>query len=271
MKQNLSKLAAPMLVAALALGGAQAAHADLTLQGAVGLPLNPTAQIPAKTGIRVQGDYFDLRSEGVKFYGLHAAGRIADGLEINGGVSHNSADSDAEDLSDDLGRTGLDIGVKYLFSRESDPAKVRLAVGAGYSRALLNNYHVYGVATKYLGAVSGDRVPVVGHLGLRYDQFKLNFNGGGDVKSSKVSVFGGVEVPITRTGEFAFVGELQSKNSDDDFGNKIPYSASVRYRPRGQGFAASLGFQRQGVTDRSGIFAQLGYTFDTSSAVGDAQ
>ena len=38
----------------------QANHNGLTISGAVGLPLNPTAQIPAKGGARVQANYFDL-------------------------------------------------------------------------------------------------------------------------------------------------------------------------------------------------------------------
>jgi hypothetical protein len=79
---------------ALALSlGSTSARADLTYQGAVGLPLNPTAQIPAEGGVRVQGNYYDFgdaststTSADSKLYGLYAAGRVAGKVEISGGV-----------------------------------------------------------------------------------------------------------------------------------------------------------------------------------------
>ena len=253
--KNILKSAA---LAATLLVGATAAHADQTITGAVGLPLNPTAQIPERGGIRLQGSYFDLGND-LKFYGVHAAGRIADGLEISGGVSRNSLSGNNN--GSDFDKTGIDLGVKYLFTRESDPAKVRLAVGAGYSRALLNNINVYGVASKYINTLSGDRFPLTLHAGIRYDRFRVD-TGFGDAKSNKLSAFGGAEVGLTRNNSFSAVGELGSKNAD---GGKIPYSASVRFRPQGQGFSASVGFARQGLSRDSGFFAQLGYTFSTGS------
>lgn len=229
-------------LATIALAGmTSVAHADLTINGAVGLPLNPTAQIPEPGGIRLQGNYFDL-ADGVKNYGILAAGRVAGTLEINGGVTRlDGAGFD---------RNGLAIGAKYLFSRETDPEGVRLAVGAGYDRALLKQTYAYGVASKYLGAVAEGRVPLTGHLGIRYDRFS-------DVNSRKASVFGGIEIPIAADGTFQAVGEVGSKNID---GGSIPYSASLRYRPKGQPFGASVGIARQGAGD-SGLFAQVGYTF----------
>lgn len=219
-----------------------AAHADLTINGAVGLPLNPTAQIPEQGGFRVQGNYYRLGS-GVKDYGVVGAARVASTVEVNGGVTRLSGTADD--------RTGVAFGAKYLFSRESDPAGVRLAVGAGYDRALAKQTYVYGVASKYLGTVAEGRVPITGHLGVRYDRFK-------DADSKKASVFAGVEVPVVANGSVQAVGEVQSKNFE---GGKIPYSASVRFRPQGQPFGASIGIARQGGTGRSGIFAQVGYTF----------
>jgi len=250
------------LAATVMLGAASAARADLTINGAVGLPLNPTAQIPQQGGARVQGNYYDMGDGGgvdFKQYGIYAAGRVASTIEISGGFSQFKTSPNTA-----LDESGLAIGAKYLFSRESDPAGVRLAVGVGYDRALLRNTHAYVVATKYLGAVTGDKVPITGHLGLRYDRFRP---GSGLLNSSKASIYGGVEVPFTRTGDFSFVGELQSRNNE--YSRGVPYSASVRYRPKGQGFSASLGLQRQGLTGDNGLFAQLGYSFATSQITGN--
>ncbi len=259
-------------VAALAmLGTTSAARADLTLQGAVGLPLNPTAQIPLPGGVRVQANYFDLGESfgsDAQFYGLHAAGRLGERLEINGGVSK----LDSDGFFDDFDRTGFDIGAKYLFTRETDPAGVRIAAGAGYSRALLENTYAYVVGTKSFGrGITGNSAPITGHLGLRYDRFDLG-DGFFDDDSNKLSVYGGVEVPFTRTGDFSFVGELQSKNFEGD--SEFPYSASIRYRPVGQGLSASIGIQRQGILDDNGLFAQIGYSFghsdDNTAGTADA-
>ena len=74
------------LAAVVVVGSAQAAHADLTLTGAVGLPINPTAQIPLPGGVRIQGDYFDV-DNGNQYYGIHAAGRVGGRFELNGGYS----------------------------------------------------------------------------------------------------------------------------------------------------------------------------------------
>lgn len=275
-------VAAALVLAALA--STTAAKADLSLQGAVGLPLNPTAQIPQVDGVRVQANYSDLgdlgRSTNNKLYGLYAAGRAGDRLEINGGIEKIDGNRSASLFipkvarleatpfaTYDFSRTGFAIGAKYLFTRESDPAGVRLAAGVGYSQVQFKNLYAYAVATKYLGEVSGDRVPVTAHLGVRYDRFdvsnsiKDSFFGVTGTKSSKVSAFAGVEVPFTRTGDFSFVGELQSKNNSFGSGN-TPYSASVRFRPQGQPYAVSAGVQRRGIlSNDSGLFVQLGYTF----------
>jgi hypothetical protein len=237
------------LAAAVVIGSAQGARADLNLTGEVGLPINPTAQVPSQGGIRLQGDYWDVGDD-VKFYGVHAAGRVGNApLEISGGVSRLDFSSDDE--------TGLDIGIKYLFTRESDPAGIRIAAGAGYSKALFKNKHAYIVASKYLGEVTGERVPIILHGGVRYDRFDFGDNADNE---SKVSAFIGTEIPVTRTGEWQLVGELGSKVVD---GGETPYSASIRYRPQGKGFGASLGIARHGLGSDSGVFAQIGYTFDT--------
>ncbi len=267
-------VAVPLGALVLALGGSSA-RADLTYQGAVGLPLNPTAQIPLPGGVRLQGNYFDQGnangnniSVDSKLYGLYAAGRVAGTLELSGGVQNerNRQTVFATRTSDN--RTGFTLGAKYLFSRESDPAGVRLAVGGGYGdvdtfNANGRNFHGYIVGTKYLGTLVAGRAPITGHLGLRYDRFDFGSRVN-RIRSNKGSVYAGVEVPFTRTGDFAFVGELQSKNVN---GGSVPYSASVRFRPARAPFSASLGVARQGFAD-SGFFAQLGYSFDTKK--GDA-
>ncbi len=56
MKKTIKAAIAATLIA----GMAQGARADLTLNGAVGLNLNPTAQIPLPGGVRVQGNFVDF-------------------------------------------------------------------------------------------------------------------------------------------------------------------------------------------------------------------
>ncbi len=229
---------------------AGAARADLNISGAVGLPLNPTAQIPAQGGARVQANYYDF-GDSTSEYGLFGAVRVGERIEVNGGV--NRLDGNNSDVS----RTGFAIGGKYLITRESSNAGVRLAIGAGYDRALLKNANVYVVGTKYLGALGGDRFPITAHLGVRYDNYHL---GSGFGSSNKASVFAGVEVPFTRTGDLQFVGELGSRTID---GGSTPYSAGVRYRPAGRPFGATVGIADQGFTGNNRVFAQIGYTFNT--------
>ena len=222
---------------------AGSARADLNLSGAVGLPINPTAQIPAAGGARVQANYYDLGNS-TSYYGLFGAARVGEKLEVNGGVNK------LENY-----KSGFALGAKYLISRENDPAGVRLAVGAGYNSALLKNTNAYVVATKYLGQVTNGRTPITGHLGVRYDKFD-----GGAANSDKFSVFLGAEVPVSPTGDLSAVGEIGTKIAD---GGNTPYSISVRYRPQGRPFGASIGLGQTGLGDGSRLFAQVGYTFNT--------
>lgn len=252
--KTLQKALQGAAVVAAVVASASVAKADLTLQGAVGLPLNPTAQIPEQGAVRVQGNYAEL-GQSTKLYGLYAAGRAGDNIEINGGIERLSA-------SGGYKRSGVAFGGKYLFTRESDPAGVRLAAGAGYSRAQFDNVYGYAVASKYFGSVVDGRVPITGHLGVRYDRF----GGGLFGNSNRLSVYAGAEVPVTRSGNLAVVGELQSKVVRFS-GASAPYSLSVRYRPQNQGFSASVGLMRRGIlSNDSRIFAQLGYTFGGSVA-----
>lgn len=262
-------------------------HNGLTISGAVGLPLNPTAIIPNPGSVRVQGNYYEGPSLSnpnfdidTKYYGIFAAGRPGDlPLEISGGIAKLSVNSSfdlgfggavddfyEEGVEDGLDKAGLALGAKYqLRGLADDPDGVRLAVGVGYNRALLKNMHAYFVASKAFGV--GGRA-ITGHLGLRYDRFKYSILGESE-SSGKLSVYGGAEVPLDRRGRFSLVGELASKNADDEFLAKMPYSLSLRFQ-NGNGFAISGGVQRQGLAadgsgfldaDGTGFFISAGQTF----------
>ncbi len=245
------------LAATFVLGTAGIAHADLTYQGQDGLPLNPTAQIPERDGVRIQGDYFDFGNPGggrVDDYGVHAAGRLGDNIEINGGVEKFHVPDGSP-----LDKTGFALGGKYLFSRESDPVGVRLAAGGGYDQAVLKNAYGFVVASKSFSGTGGGRPSITGHLGARYDHYSADALGG---TSSKASAYVGAEVPLTSAGNFQGVGELQSKNNQYADA-KFPYSLSLRYRAKAQPWSGSVGIQRQGITGKDGLFAQIGYSFST--------
>ncbi len=266
MKHNTNNLCKAAFAVGLLAGTSSAARADLTISGAVGLPLNPTAQIPERGDVRAQLNFTDLGSgRGItgggdlNIGGIYAATRAGNRLEINGGLERLEGDR----FLNPLDKTNIAIGAKYLLTRQTEGAGqtlggTRVAAGAGYSRALLRNTYGYVVASKDFGALSGAGRPNgVAHLGLRYDDFSasgllLGRSGG------KASVYGGVEVPLDARGRFTAVGELQSKNAS--FGtSEFPYSASVRYRTND--FSASLGVLREGVTGNAGPFAQIGKTF----------
>jgi len=243
-------------LATLAIAGMSgAAHADLNVNGEVGLPINPTAQIPQQDGFRLQGNYYDLGSSN-RLYSLGGAIRASKTapIEINGAVNY---------LDINGGGVGFSAGAKYLFSRETDPAGVRLAAGIGYSQydlgSTLKNARAYLVGSKSFGnPVDGSKPSIIGHLGIRYDHYELS----GSNDSNKASVFAGVEVPLSGTGEFQAIGEVGSKTVD---GGDVPYSVGLRYRPVQKPFGATIGIQR-GAAFGAGnndpkLFVQLGYTF----------
>ena len=260
-------------------------HNGLNINGAVGLPLNPTAIIPNQGSVRVQANYYDgpqLDNPGLsidtKYYGLFAAGRVGKlPLEISGGIAKLDANADVNifgppfdkqiknGIEDAVDETGIVLGIKYqLRGLADDPNGVRLAVGATYNQALLRNENLYAVASKAFGV--GSRA-VTAHLGVRYDRFRLQ-NSGSDT-SSKFSVFTGAELPIDKDGRFAVVGEIGSKIADDQFLAKIPYSLSLRFQ-NANGIAISGGVQRIGLfadgggglnTSSSRLFVNVGKTF----------
>lgn len=230
------------IAATLLTGMASAARADLTYQGAVGMPLNPTANMPGTAAIQGQAGYYDMRN-GDKLYGAHVAGSLGGKVEVSGGIDKLSSSS-----IPGLGKTGGTVGVKYVINQPAAIAGVRVAVGAGYQNALAKNYHVYTVATKGFGRLEGS-------LGVRYDHYNFDRAGGGT--TNRTSVYAGVEVPLSPTGEFSAVGELQTKNVS---GGDAPYSIAARYHPTGQPLSATVGLQRQGLGD-SGLFATVNYAF----------
>ena len=192
---------------------AGAARADLTINGAVGLPLNPTAQIPERGSVRVQANFVDLGSGrgalggDLNLGGIYAAGRAGDRLEISGGLERVNGDA----FLNPLDETNVALGVKYLITRQSEaPGRAlggtSVAVGAGYSRALLRNTHAYVVASRSMGALrASGRANGAAHLGLRYDDFDARGILPGR-SAGKASVFGGVEVPMDAQGRFTAVG-----------------------------------------------------------------
>jgi hypothetical protein len=254
LKKKLSlKLAAlgVALGAGMALGGA--VQADQTISGAVGLPLNPTAQLPDKGSVRVQANFSDLGSisgSDLNFGGIYAAGRLGDRLEISGGLER----LDGDRFLNPLDSTNVALGAKYLIKRGGTDG-VAVAAGVGYSRALLRNKHAYVVASKSFGALSkSGRAPGMAHLGVRYDDFRLLGS-----NSGKASLYGGVEVPLDARGRLSAIGELQSKTSEFNT-SSYPYSAGLRYKAGG-GFSATVGYMREGITGESGFYGQIGKTF----------
>jgi hypothetical protein len=245
-----------VLTAAVMLGTAQVANADLNISGATGLILNPTAQIVAKGQPEIQANYYDFGSDwDDKHYGVFGAIQAADKLEINGGVSKYRSDDEIWD------RSGIAIGAKYQLFNEEQKG-FALAIGAGHNRAFGRNTNAYIAATKAFG--SSERASVIGTIGARWDRFDFDIDG----KSSKASVFAGVQVPITRNGELSVIGEVQSKNLDNDFSGdeaKIPYALGVRYQPNGQPFSVSAGIQRHGVNTpferKATLFVRANYAF----------
>lgn len=244
----------PVALAVLGLGlglglTAGTAHADLDINGAVGLPLNPTAELPAQNSGRIQGNYFDLGSAGgsrFKDYSAVGAFSAGKGLEINGG--YNALNQKPNTGFD---RKGFDLGAKYVFNQLPSVSGLNFAVGGGFSHSLGRDTYFYAVASKSLKTETAGLMPIRLSLGVRNDNFKL-------VSSKKTSVYAGAEVPLAAAGRFQAVGEIGTKNVNQ---GRTPFSASIRYRPLGSPLGVSVGYAREGLTTRDGIFASVGYNF----------
>ena len=240
----------------------------LTLSGATGNPLFPTAHIPRQGSWLVQGSYFDLgqiqnvendfgldQNIGeLRFSGLHVAGRPWKApLEITLGVEKLRARGKTvfdvpgfvtdETRFEALDRAGFSAGVKYAFSPAGQAAagKWDLSAGAGYSQALLNNAHIYVVGSR---AVSTGSRSIQIHLGARYDHFRftavdrqtgpLVIGGVDDIRlhdsSHRFSLFGGMEVPLDRDQHWNLIGEIGTRNSDFDIGFQAESFVPSRFR-----------------------------------------
>ncbi|MEO6909259.1 MAG: hypothetical protein ABI210_15365 [Abditibacteriaceae bacterium] len=255
--------AALAVVTVAMIGTAGAARADLNISGETGLILNPTAEIVQKGHPQIQANYYDFDGgDKDKVYGIYGAIQAADKLEVSAGIDKFSSDYKPWD------RSGFALGAKYQLLNHIDKG-FDLAVGAGFDSGFQRNTHVYVAATKAFHS-GADRASVMGTLGVRWD----HFNDGDDSKSSQASVYAGVQVPITRTGELSVIGEIQSKNISSSYVSyewgkgssaKFPYALGLRYHPRDQAFSVTAGVQRQGF-DTPGstspkLFVQAGYTF----------
>ncbi len=237
-----------------------AAKADLDINGATGLILNPTANIAAKGSPVVQASYYDFGTlENDKYYGVFGAVGVSDKLEVSGGINRYRTDFDLWQRSD------FAVGAKYQLLSNSEKG-LNVAVGAGINRTLQRNVHAYVAATKALGNRE-NRAPITGTVGVRWDRFQAD----DDFRSTKASVFAGLEVPLTRQGEWSVLGEIQSKNYENfdpayTAPVKFPYAVGVRYRPQNQPFSITAGVQRQGIVTAYGekkprLFVQAAYTF----------
>lgn len=191
-KTNKTNLVVALGTAFLA-GLIPAARADLSLGGGVGLPLNPTAQLPPPGSVQLQLNGYDLGTingfGSFKHYGLHAVGRVGERLEVGAGIEKSGDYFDAGGLlgigpfgfSGEVGQSlalanveklGFAIHAKYLLSRSAAPQSVRLAAGVGYSGALLDNTYAYLVASKGLSARRRGRAPLTGHWGCASTAFR---------------------------------------------------------------------------------------------------
>jgi hypothetical protein len=237
-----------------------AARADLGLEGSVGMPLNPTAEIPApdqeqwQVGYRDLGDLtlFGLTASKVKNYTVQGAYSPYERLELDFGYDQVNA---SDPLG--LGTNGLDqkrasFGGKYLLTRATGTKGFSTAVGIGYDRALFRNTFGYLVVSKPLALFGGDDHPTLVSLGVRHDHFSLGDIGG--PSSSKWSAYTGVEVPLIRQGALGFVAEVGSKNNDAGR-EKTPYSYGLHSTLAGGRISAGVGYQRQGITGDGGLYA----------------
>lgn len=250
-------------VAAGVLCSVGVAKADLNINGATGLFLNPTAQVVQKGQPRIQVNYYDFGTEyDDSLYGVYGAVAAGERWEVSGGINRFDV---RESSWSDWDRNGFAIGTKYRLVNKPEKG-FQLALGAGYDRALLSNVHAYIAATKVFNANSG-RPAIAGTVGIRSDRFTDLRIDEPNAKSSKISAFAGLEVPLARDGDLRLIGEIGSKNTDGTFGPnpKFPYAVGLRYSPQEKAYSLSAGVMRQGINTphetKPRLFVQAGYTF----------
>jgi len=257
------------LAVAVIAGSASAARADLTLDGQTGLFINPTAEVAKKgegeVAVNYQHTNVDVLDGHINTYGIGGAAGVADKLELSGNYNKIKINSYYGDTSVNDWR----LGGKYQLFNQSEKG-FDLAIGANYEKLDAdtgddNHYTVYLAGTKDFNTNS-NRAPIQGTLGLRWD--RLTYPSSIADNSSKVSVYVGASVPLTRTGDFSLVGEVGTKTVEDSSVShaNTPYAIGLRYHPKASGLSAGIGFGRPGIiTQQNGIgtswFAQIGYAF----------
>lgn len=229
-----------LLTATAALGLGTAAHADLTLNGASGMFLNPDARINSSLVPQIQANYNDF-DDGAKSYGLYGAIGLGGKTEIGGGVGYLKTPGDSD--------TGFAVNIKQSLIGVPGVG-TNVAIGAGYDDIHSGNLFGYVAATQNFGSrLTGHGLSAT--LGLRWDRF------GKDIDSTKASVYGGVDFAISN--KLHLIGELQSRNTKYD--SPSPYAIGVRYSPL-NGFTLGAGIQRTGWSGSDGeFFLQAGYKF----------
>lgn len=224
-------------VAVAVLGSSAGAAKAASLNGPTGVFLNPTAGIAKKGAPDVAVDYLRYSKDGVRLNRVGVAGvvGITEKAEISGSFHRYSGDAKFNEWT---------VGAKYqVLSKQSGLA---VAVGADYLKATNGGDHrtdAYVVATQPI-KTSANRAPIVGSLGLRYN----DYGNGGD----KADVFGSLIIPITRSGELNLCGELGSKRSAT---GESEYALGLHYAPKGASYTVAAGVARD-------IFVvQVGYQF----------
>jgi hypothetical protein len=259
--------AALAVTAVAMIGTAGTARADLTLDGQTGLFINPTAEVAKKGDAEVAVNYqranVDIFDGRISTYGIGGAVGVADKLELSANFNKLKLNSDLGDTDSNDWR----IGGKYQLFNQSEKG-FDLAVGANYERidgegGNDNHYTAYLAGTKNF-ASSSTRAPIQGTLGVRWDRVTVPYSD----DSSKVSVYAGANVPLTRTGDFSLVAEVGTKTLETIAGQdaSTPYAIGLRYRPKASGFSAGIGFGRPSIVTQQELvgtswFAQIGYAF----------
>jgi len=229
-----------LLTAAAALGLGTAAHADLTLNGASGMFLNPDARINGSLVPQVQANYNDL-GDGAKSYGIYGAYSLTGKTEVGAGIGHLDTGGDS--------RSGFAVNIKQSLLGVPGVG-THVALGAGYDDIHFANLYGYVAATQDLGSKIGGH-PLAATLGLRWDRF------GKEIDSTKASIYGGIDYGIS--DKLHLIGELQSRNTKYD--TPSPYAIGIRYSAS-HGITLGAGIQRTGWDGDSGrFFLQAGYKF----------
>jgi hypothetical protein len=245
------------VAAAALVGTASVARADLTLDGQTGLFTNPTAEIVKKGAPEVQVNYDRLSAEGehLSDIGVGFAFSPVDKLELSANTNRISVEGEHIATSR--------LGLKYQFVNQADKG-LDVAAGLNYGNFEgLDQWTLYAAATKGF-KISHNLAPVKGTLGVRWDRFSEY-----TLSESKGSIYGGVEVPLTRDGRFSLTGELGSKVFDY---SQSTYAIGLRYHPKSSGFSVGAGYGRIANTgigllaSAEGVgyhnfFIQAGYTF----------